>query len=79
MGLIAHGAVSLDELEEKIVTAAIDMKVVDPKLAQTAKMNERGMIDRNDWEAAGITGEESPDELADKIYNIIGRKMGQAK
>ena len=75
MGLIAHGAVSLSELEEKIVTAAIDMKIADPKLARTATMNEQGIITRNDWETAGITGEETTEELADKIYKIIGGKM----
>ncbi len=77
MGLIAHGAMSRGELEEKIVTAAIDMNIADSKLAQTAKMNEQGMINRSDWEAAGITGEESTEELADKIYKIIGSKMGR--
>ncbi|HRL00223.1 MAG TPA: hypothetical protein PK486_07390, partial [Trichococcus flocculiformis] len=66
---------SLSDLEEKIVTASIDMKIADPKLAQTAKMNERGMINRSDWEAAGITGNESTEELADKIYKILGNKM----
>ena len=75
MGIIAHGAMSLSDLEEKIVTASIDMKIADPKLAQTAKMNERGMINRSDWEAAGITGNESTEELADKIYKILGNKM----
>ena len=77
MGLIAHGAMSLSELEEKIVTAAIDLKVADPKLAQTAKLNESGMVNRSDFEAAGITGNESTEELADKIYKIIGNKMGR--
>lgn len=77
IGIIAHGAMSLEELEGNIVTAAIDMNIADPKLAKMVKMNERGMVNYSDWQAAGITGEESPEELADKIYMILGDKMGE--
>ena len=75
--VIAHGAMSLSDLEEKIVTAAIDMKIADPKLTRTTKMNERGMIEQSDWEAAGFTGTETPEELSEKIYRIITKKMEQ--
>lgn len=73
--IVAHGAMGLSELEEKIVTAAIDMKIADPKLTRTAKMNEHGMIEQGDWEAAGFTGQETTEELTDKIYGIITKKM----
>ncbi len=79
MGIIAHGAMSLSDLEEKIVTASIDMKIADPKLAQTAKMNERGMINRSDWEAAGITGNEFHGRAGRQNLQDFGQQDGGMK
>lgn len=77
MAVVAHGAMSLSELEQKIVTAAIDMNLADPNLTNIAKLNERGMISNKDLNAAKARLEDpdNMDEVVRMLNSIIKKKM----
>lgn len=75
--LVSHGASSLDELEEKIVTAAIDMKVVAPELANVAEMEKRGVLTSEDLKKVKqqMKDPDDSDELVKMMNEAIRRKM----
>lgn len=75
--IIAHGAMSLSELEQKIVTAAIDMNLADPNLSNLAKLNERGMINNRDLQQAQgrLKNPDDMNEVVKLLNEIIGKNM----
>ena len=75
--IIAHGAMSLSELEQKIVTVAIDMNLAKPELTNLAKMNERGMINNRDLEKArqNLKDPDDMQEVVKLLNRIIGKNM----
>ena len=77
VAVVAHGAMSMSELEQKIVTAAIDMNLADPNLTNIAKLNERGMISSKDLNAAKTKLEDpdNMDEVVKMLNGIIKNKM----
>ena len=77
MAVVAHGAMSMSDLEQKIVTAAIDTNLADPNLTNIAKLNERGMINRKDLERAKqkLNNPENMDEVVKMLNGIIKNNM----
>ena len=68
---------SLSELEQKIVTAAIDMNLADPNLSNLAKLNERGMINNRDLQQAQgrLKNPDDMNEVVKLLNEIIGKNM----
>ena len=77
VAVVAHGAMSMSELEQKIVTAAIDMNLADPNLTNIAKLNERGMISSKDLNASKtkLKDPDNMDEVVKMLNRIIKNKM----
>lgn len=77
MAIVAHGAMAQSELEEKIVLAAIDMKLADPELSNLAKLQDRGILSVQDMAEAKnrMRNPENPDELVKMLNEMIRRKM----
>ena len=75
--LISHGASALSDLEEKIVTVAIDMKIVSPQLASVAEMEKRGVLTTKDLQTVKqqIKNPDDPEEIVRMLNQAIKRKM----
>ena len=77
MAIVAHGAMAQSELEEKIVLAAIDMKLANPELSNLAKLQDRGILSAQDMAEAKnrMRNPNNPDELVKMLNEMIRRKM----
>lgn len=77
MAIVAHGAMSQSELEDKIVLAAIDMKLASPELTDLAKLQDRGVLTPQDIAKARrqIRNPENPDELVKMLNGLIRNRM----
>lgn len=77
MAIVAHGAMAQSELEEKIVLAAIDMKLANPELSNLAKLQDRGILSAQDMAEAKnrMRNPDNPDELVKMLNEMIRRKM----
>ena len=77
MAIVAHGAMSQSELEDKIVLAAIDMKLASPELTDLARLQERGVLTPQDIAKARsqIRNPENPDELVRMLNGLIRNRM----
>ena len=75
--LVSHGASSLDNLEEKLVTAAVDMNVAPPELVNVAEMQKRGVLTTQDLQQVKqkMKNPDDPDELVRMMNEAIRRKM----
>lgn len=75
--LVSHGASSLDTLEEKLVTAAVDMNIAPPELVNVAEMQKRGILTAQDMQQVKqqMQNPNDPDELVKMMNEAIRRKM----
>lgn len=77
--IVAHGAMAQDELQRKIVEAAIDAQLVPQDLMDTAQLEKRGIIspadlDRMKKEAAAANTDD-PAQLVKLMREAVGRRM----
>jgi conjugal transfer pilus assembly protein TraF len=77
--IVAHGAMAQDELQRKIVEAAIDAQLVPQDLMDAAQLEKRGIIspadmDRMKKEAAAANTDD-PAELVKLMREAVGRRM----
>lgn len=78
LAIVAHGAMSMDELEHKIVTAAIDMGIADSNLTNLATLQDRGIVKPEDIKKIQDEYEnigDDPDKLIRLIEKSIGKNM----
>ena len=77
VAIVAHGAMSQSELEEKIVLAAIDMKIADPELSNIAKLQDRGILTPGDMAEVRrrVRNPDNTDELVKMLNEMIQRRM----
>ena len=77
VAIVAHGAMSQSELEEKIVLAAIDMKIADPELSNIAKLQDRGILTPGDMAEVRrrVRNPDNTDELVKMLNEMIRRRM----
>ena len=75
--IVAHGASALSEIEDRTVTAAIEMKLVPQELTDLAQLQKRGIISANDIHNAKgqMKDSDDPQELVRVINQAIGRRM----
>jgi conjugal transfer pilus assembly protein TraF len=77
MLVVAHGAMPQDELEKKIVQAAIDKEIADKSLSDLAQLEKRGLITATDIadlkKTMGDT--DDPQELVRMMQIAIGKRM----
>ena len=68
---------SQSELEEKIVLAAIDMKIADPELSNIAKLQDRGILTPGDMAEVRrrVRNPDNTDELVKMLNEMIRRRM----
>lgn len=77
LAIVAHGAMALSELEQKMVTAAIDMNIADPELSDIARLQDRGILSHDDMTRirAQMRDPENPEELVQMLNQMIRQKM----
>lgn len=77
LAIISHGAMPVSELEQKIVTAAIDMNITDTKLSDIATLEDRGILSNHDLQKIReqIRNPEDSDELVKMLNQMINSKM----
>ena len=77
MAIVAHGAMSQAELEEKIVLSAIDMQIANPELSNIAKLQDRGILTPGDMADVRrrIRNPNNTDELVKMLNEMIQRRM----
>lgn len=75
--IISHGASSLSDLEEKIVTAAIDLKIAPEHLTNIAELEKRGIMRPSDIQRAKqqMKDPDDPNELVRLINQSIQKRM----
>lgn len=75
--LVSHGASSMDTLEEKLVTAAIDLKIAAPELVNVAEMQKRGVLTAQDMQKIKqqMKNPDDTNELVKMMNQAIRRKM----
>lgn len=77
LAIVAHGAMPLSQLEQQIVTAAIDMNVTDPELTNIASLQQRGILTHNDMMKVkkSMHNPEDSDELVKMLSEMIRERM----
>lgn len=75
--IVAHGAGALSELEDKTVTAAIDLGLVPKELTDLAQLQKRGIITADDMQRAKnqMKDSDDPNELVRVINQAVQRRM----
>lgn len=77
LAIVAHGAMSLDELEQKIVTASIDLGIADNRLTDIANLHQRGILTPEDVNRLREQNEDGddPEKMVEMINRAIGGRM----
>ncbi|MBO4575499.1 MAG: conjugal transfer protein TraF [Neisseriaceae bacterium] len=75
--IVSHGASALSDLEEKTVTAAIDLKLTPQHLTDVAELRKRGIIRPEDIQQAKqqMQDTDDPNELVRVINQAIQKRM----
>ncbi|WP_454875404.1 conjugal transfer protein TraF [Paraburkholderia xenovorans] len=77
--VVAHGAMAQDELQRKIVEAAIDGQLVPHDLMDIAQLEKRGIVSPGDIERmraqAAAADTDDPQQLVKLMRDAVGRHM----
>lgn len=77
--IVAHGAMAMDEVEYKMVTAAIDLGIADNKLTKIAELEKRGIITDKDMKRIEAEAEgldlSNPKNIIKIINGAVKRNM----
>lgn len=75
--IIAHGAMALDDLQAKIVQAAIDKELVPQELTDLATLEKKGIVSASDVEHMkdSMKDTDDPKELVRMMQIAIGKRM----
>lgn len=75
--IIAHGASSMSEVEQKIVTVAIDRNLINPELVNIADLEKRGILTPDDIQRIKqeVQNPDDPNEIVRIINQAIHKRM----
>ncbi|MBO4576771.1 MAG: conjugal transfer protein TraF [Neisseriaceae bacterium] len=75
--IVSHGASAADEVEYKIVMAAIEHNIANPELVKIANLEQRGILTPQDIESVKqqIQNPDDPNEIVRMINQAVQKRM----
>lgn len=75
--IVSHGASAADEVEYKMVTAAIEHNLANPELVKVANLEKRGILTPQDIESVKnqVQNPDDPNEIVRMINQAVQKRM----